>query len=112
METIEYACIETSILELWANDGKYDEQTTNDINNLTYEDILDKINDVKKSGVYLIEKNFTAMLSGITYDNATGRIIGARATRMNWLGKMNTTSAKLGIVGNFSSFLKLYYIIY
>ena len=67
---------------------------------MTYEDIIGKINDVKKSGVFLIEKNFTAMLSGITYDNSTGRIIGARATRMNWLGKMNTTSAKLGIVAN------------
>ena len=90
--SMEAACLELSILELWANDGQYDEQTDEAINNLTIEEVINKVNDVKTSGVFLIERNFTSLLSGITRDE-NGRIIGAKAAVINWLGKMNTTSA-------------------
>ena len=90
--SMEAACLELSILELWANDGRYDEQTDEAIKDLTIEEVIDKINNVKTSGVFMIERNFTSMLSGITRDD-NGRIIGAKAAVINWLGKMNTTSA-------------------
>ena len=48
---MKYACIEMSILELWANDGKYDEKTDEIIENLTYENVIDKINSVNMSGI-------------------------------------------------------------
>ena len=83
-ESMKYACIEMSILELWANDGKYDEKTDEIIENLTYENVIDKINSVNKSGIFFIEKNFTSMISDIKYDE-NGRIIGAKATVMNWV---------------------------
>ena len=38
-----------------------------------------QVNSVNKSGVFLVEKNFTKMLSGIRRDPSTGRIVAAKA---------------------------------
>ena len=81
---LEYACMDLSILELWANDGLYDNQSDQDIAELTLEQVLEKINGESKSGVFLIEKNFTDYLSNVKRDGATGRIIGAEATIIRW----------------------------
>ena len=88
------ACFESSLLELWANDGEYDKQMEETIMNLTQEQLLDKVNNVNKSGVFLVDTNFTKYLGGIVYDGQ-GRIIGAQATTMRWFGNMNMTAAKL-----------------
>ena len=40
---LEYACMDLSILELWANDGIYDSKSDQDIASLTLEDVLDKV---------------------------------------------------------------------
>ena len=45
---LDLACLETSILELWANDGKYDEYSDEAIENLTNDDVLEKINHHNK----------------------------------------------------------------
>ncbi len=45
---LEYACLEMSILELWAHDGKYDEATDREMETLTNQDVLDKINSHNK----------------------------------------------------------------
>ena len=90
-------CLELGLLELWANDGHYDEQTDQEIADLTQESILSKINSFNKSGVFLVQKNFADYLGGISYDDR-GRIIGARATVIRWLGKMNATEALLNPV--------------
>ena len=81
---IQYACMDLSILELWANDGVYDSKTDEDIASLTLEKVLDKINGENKSGAFLIEKNFTEYLSNIKREDTTGRIIGAEATIIRW----------------------------
>ena len=49
VNTMPTVCLEMSILELWAHDGKYDETTDREIEMLTKESILDKINSVNKS---------------------------------------------------------------
>jgi Niemann-Pick C1 protein len=90
----ETACLEISILELWANEGSYDNKTEHDLEELTTESILEKINTVNRSGVFLTEKNFTELLSDISYD-ASGRITGAKATIMKWYNMMNATAAIL-----------------
>ncbi len=87
-------CLELSILELWANDGKYDEATDLAIELLTKESILDKINNYNKSGIYLMERNFTSLLGGIKL-NSSGKIIGAESTVIRWFIKMNATEALL-----------------
>lgn len=97
MENMEEACLEMSILELWANEGHFDDDTDRAMQELTLEQVLDKINGQNKSGVFLVEKNFTQFLSNVKRDE-NGRIIGAEATIIRWLGKMNTTSAKLNPV--------------
>merc|ERR1719264_287737 len=88
------ACLEMSILELWANDGAFDDRTEREIEALTIGDVIEKVNSQNKSGLVLIEKNFTQMLSGISRD-FSGRIVGAKAVKMIWIGKMNTTSARM-----------------
>jgi len=94
VEIMPTACFESSLLELWANDGEYDKQTEEDIFNLTQEELLDKVNSVNKSGVFLVPTDFTKYLGGIEYDEQ-GKIVGAQATTMRWFGNMNMTAAKL-----------------
>ena len=45
---MDFACLEMSILELWANDGKYDNSTDEVIASLTNQDVLDKLNSFNK----------------------------------------------------------------
>ena len=94
VEDMEKACIEFSLLELWANNGRYDKKFDHAINSLTTEDILNKINNVNISGVFLIERNFHELLSEIGR-NSTGHIVSAKATLVRWFGEMNTTEALL-----------------
>ena len=86
-------CFETSILELWAQDGTYDESSEEVIMNLTLENVLDTINNVNISGLFNVETDFTQYLSGIVRDDR-GRIVSASATVMRWFGNMNMTAAK------------------
>ncbi len=90
-------CLELSLLELWAHDGHYDEVTDQEIESLTTESILEKINTVNKSGVFLTNKNFADYLGGITYDDR-GKIIGAKASIIRWFGTLNATDALLNPV--------------
>ena len=48
VDSLDLACMEMSILELWANDGEYDESTEQTIAQLTTEEVLDKINSFNK----------------------------------------------------------------
>ena len=48
LASLDLACMEMSILELWANDGAYDESTEQTIAQLTTEEVLDKINSFNK----------------------------------------------------------------
>ncbi len=88
------ACLEWSILELWGNEGVYDKYTDAEIGSLTRESILDKINNVTKSGIFLQDKNFTDYLGEKTYDE-NGRIIGAKATIIRWFGRLNASESLL-----------------
>lgn len=93
VEGMEMACFEMSILELWARDGAYTSETDDEIANLTKENILEKINSVNTSGVFLNKRNFTTLLSGIGYEANSNRIVSARATVIWWFGRMNGTEA-------------------
>jgi len=88
------ACFESSILELWAKNGEYDAETEFAIMNLTQEEILYRLNNYNKSGIFLVESNFTKLLGDIKYDEE-GNILGAQSTTMRWFGNMNMTAAKL-----------------
>ncbi len=93
VDKMQLACLELSILELWANEGQFDSQSDEAMESLTLEQVLDKINGQNKSGVFLVEKNFTNFLADVQYDSA-GKIIGAKATIIRWLGQMDTSEAK------------------
>ena len=92
--SMDTACLELSILELWGEEGEYGGTTDEEIATLTKDKILNMINSNSKSGIFLTETNFSQHPSGVTYDSA-GRILGATATTMRWIGRMNMTSSKL-----------------
>lgn len=48
VNNLDFACLEIGLLELWAHDGKYDEQTDELIQNLTDEQVLEKVNGFNK----------------------------------------------------------------
>jgi len=81
------ACLSESILELWEEDV--------DVGELTDYEILDTINNKNLSTVFMREKNFTTMLSGIRYDNATGQIVGARVATISWITQINFTEMEI-----------------
>jgi len=87
-------CFEESLLELWANEGAFDETADKTIAELTKKDILERINKGNYSEFYMIERDFESMLSGVERD-ADGKIVSATATIMRWMGKMNATQALL-----------------
>ena len=60
--------MESSILELFGNNGAYDDVTEREIFNLTQQALLDKINGVNKSGIFQGPKNFAGFLGDISYD--------------------------------------------
>lgn len=94
IEKMPKTCLEWSILELWGNEGAFDEASDLEIEMLTKEKILERINNVNRSGIFLSDKNFKDFLGGISYDEH-GRITGARATQIQWFGRMNATEALL-----------------
>jgi len=87
-------CFEESLLELWANEGAFDDTADKTIAELTKKDILERINKGNYSEFYMIERDFESMLSGVERD-ADGKIVSATATIMRWMGKMNATQALL-----------------
>ena len=56
---MDFACLEMSILELWANDGKYDEATDKAMESLTNQDVLDKLNSFNKYEISYFNLFFT-----------------------------------------------------
>ena len=70
-------CYEESLLELWANEGDFDEASKSQIFNLTSEEIIEVMNTRNLSGIFMREKNFSSVLSGISY-NSSGHIVGGR----------------------------------
>jgi hypothetical protein len=61
-------CLENSILELFGNNGAYDDVTEREIFNLTQQTLLDKINNFNKSGIFLGQKKFSNYFGEISYD--------------------------------------------
>ena len=88
-------CFETSILELWASDGAFHSAA---FDNLTDESILEVVNTRNKSGLFNNEKDFSSLLSDITY-NSSGHIVGAGVATIAWVEKVNLTAlAEFGSV--------------
>ena len=87
-------CYEESLLELWANEGDFSDESERKISNLTYEDIIETINTGNLSGICMREKDFSSVLSDISY-NSSGHIVGAKIATMTWVGKVNLTALKM-----------------
>ena len=87
-------CYEESLLELWANEGDFNDESERKIFNLKYEDIIETINTKNFSGIFMREKNFSSVLSDISY-NSSGQIVGAKIATMTWVGKVNLTALKM-----------------
>ena len=75
-------------MELFGVPGDYNETL---IENLTQDQLIEAINTVNISGVFLSDRNFTKFLGDIER-NSTGHIIGAKATFINWFSEANLTA--------------------
>jgi predicted RND superfamily exporter protein len=94
IEATETACFEQNIIELWGDQGHYNEKSWKKIESLTEEEILDTINHKNVSGIFLKDFNFSELLGDIKYDEH-GRIIGAGAVEMKFFTTVNVTAVKL-----------------
>ena len=81
VEAMPKACFEKSLLEIWGDQGGYTEITDRRIASLTQQDIINAVNQVNESGIFLTKQNFTEFLSGVER-NGTGHIISASGTYM------------------------------
>ena len=90
---METACFLSSPLELWANYGKFDKVSDRKIAELTMEDVIEKVNTVSTSGLFLIDRDFLAMFGGTKKYDDRGRLIHATGVTMELIGKMNGTLA-------------------
>ncbi len=79
------------IAEMWAKNGFTSDEALEGIQRLTAEDIINAINNDNYSEVFLLNKNFTKFLGGIER-NSTGHIIGAKATVIQFYGKIELDS--------------------
>jgi len=92
VEALPTACFHETILELWASEGEFNERSDSMIAELTSSQIVDKVNKWGYSELYLTENDFLPLLSGLTKD-ADGLVVGAQATTMKFMGRMNATLA-------------------
>ena len=83
-------CLEDSILELFAEDGEFDEEV---FEALTDEAVLEAVNTKNKSGLFNTEKNFTKLLSEVSR-NTSGHIVGARVATITWVARVNLAALK------------------
>ena len=90
---MDTACFITSILELWANNGRFDQITDERIAGLTLEGVIDQVNTVNTSGVFLIDRDFLSTLGGAKKFDDQGRLIYATSASLQLIGKMNGTLA-------------------
>ncbi|KAG6455397.1 NPC intracellular cholesterol transporter 1 [Manduca sexta] len=92
LESFQLACLQHNILDIWKND-------LNVISNISKDDILTKVNDVKTNPVTGFPVDYAKTLGGITYDTK-GNIISARSLMLTWFTQVNMSEVDLNEVGN------------
>ena len=92
-EITQPKCLSYSIAELFADEDFKNgpKMSSADISSQT---IINAINDEEHSNVFLFNKDFKTYLGGIER-NATGHIIGAKATFVQFFGHVNPTAITL-----------------
>jgi len=86
----ENKCLENSLLELISTDN-YGEESKDILSKLTEQDIINVINTETNSKVFGRHQDFTKYLGQIER-NSSGHIIGAKATFLRFLDKVNTSA--------------------
>lgn len=94
VEATETACFEQNIIELWGDQGSFNEVSDLKIAALTQKEILDTINNKNVSQIFLKDFNFKELLGDIKY-NGRGEIIGAGAVEMKFFTTVNVTAVQL-----------------
>ncbi|XP_035775946.1 NPC1-like intracellular cholesterol transporter 1 [Anopheles albimanus] len=92
LEKLEKGCYGSSLLELW----KYDREK---INNLTKEEIVDRLNKTTVSPVTGHTVEFSALLGDVQRD-WSGRIVSAGSLVTHWYVHVNFTEVDADVSGN------------
>jgi len=93
VENMETACFMWSVLELWAHEGRFTQQSEDEIYSLTLDAVIDKVNAHNTSGIFLIDRDFHSTLGGTKKYDDRGRLVHATGAMMQLIGKMNGTLA-------------------
>eukprot|EP00092_Neocalanus_flemingeri_P023513 GFUD01025500.1.p1 GENE.GFUD01025500.1~~GFUD01025500.1.p1 ORF type:complete len:1021 (+),score=134.31 GFUD01025500.1:157-3219(+) len=94
VEATETACFEQNIVELWGDQGSYNEVSDIKIAGLTEKEILETINNKNVSQIFLKDFNFKDLLGDVKR-NSKGEIISAGAVEMKFFTTVNITAVKL-----------------
>eukprot|EP00092_Neocalanus_flemingeri_P006866 GFUD01007412.1.p1 GENE.GFUD01007412.1~~GFUD01007412.1.p1 ORF type:complete len:1065 (+),score=241.14 GFUD01007412.1:250-3444(+) len=94
VEATETTCFEQNIIELWGDQGSYNEVSDRKIASLTEATILDTINNKNISQIFMKDFNFKELLGDVKY-NYKGEIIGAGAVEMKFFTTVNVTDVKI-----------------
>lgn len=94
VEATETTCYEQNIIELWGDQGSYNEVSEDKIDSLTDEEILDTINNRNVSQIFMKDFNFKELLGDVKY-NLAGEIIGASSVEMKFFTTVNVTDVKV-----------------
>jgi len=93
VEATETACFEQNIVELWGDQGAFNDVSDLKIAGLTQKEILDTINNKNVSQIFLKDFNFQELLGDIKYGD-NGEIVGAGAVEMKFFTTVNVTAVK------------------
>merc|ERR1719186_2483171 len=94
VEATETTCYEQNIIELWGDQGFYNEVSDSKIASLTEEEILETINNKNVSQIFMKDFTFKDLLGDVKY-NFKGEITGAGAVDMKFFTTVNVTDVKL-----------------
>lgn len=92
LESFQYTCYRTNILDLWKNKQE-------DIEQATRQDIVEKINKIKTNPTTGHPFDYTKLFGEMKYDEH-GNIVSAGSVMLTWFTHVNMSSVDVNEVGN------------
>ncbi|CAG4991956.1 unnamed protein product [Parnassius apollo] len=92
VDNFALTCLQYNVLDMWKSNSTV-------INNITKDDIIKSVNQVKVNPISGHPVDYTKLLGGIKY-NSTGHIVSAEALLFTWYTQVNMSDEEMNEVGN------------